>query len=238
MVLAGLGQCSEKGYLLPMWRTSILLDRAGVRHGFGGVLQGDFRNVELPPGIAIARQVHGSDVARPVAEGRLALEADGLLAGPLLGLGVLTADCVPILLADPEARLFAAVHAGWRGTLKNVVRHAVEALLLDGANLQRLRAAIGPCIRPCCYQVSEDLLSRFMEAFGSGVAGPGSRLDLAFANLQHLTSVGIPRANVDDLNECTRCAKNGDMYVYFSHRRSGDSAGRQLSWVHGGRPVS
>jgi YfiH family protein len=221
-----------------MWRTSILLDRAGVANGFGGVHQGDFRNAELPPGVAIARQVHGSEVAKPITEGRLSLEADGLLAGPLLGVGVLTADCIPILLADPAARLFAAVHAGWRGTLKNVVKHAVQALLLEGADLQRLRVAIGPCIRPCCYEVSEDLLSGFVKAFGSGVGRPGCRLDLAFANRQHLTSLGIPQANVDDLNECTRCAKNSDMYVYFSHRRSGDAAGRQLSWVRGGGPLS
>jgi polyphenol oxidase len=221
-----------------MWHTSILLNRAGVAHGFGGAPEGDFRSAELPPGIAIARQVHGSEVVKPVSGGRLALEADGLLAGSSLGVGVLTADCVPILLADPEVRLFAAVHAGWRGTLKNVVQRAVQALLLEGAEIHRLRIAIGPCIRPCCYEVSDDLFSEFVKAFGSGVGRPGSRLDLAFANRRHLTSLGIPQDNVDDLNECTRCAKNGDMYAYFSHRRSGELAGRQLSWVRGDRPLS
>ncbi len=170
--------------------------------------------------------------------GRLNLEADALLAGPPLGVGVLTADCVPILLVDPGARLAAAVHAGWRGTLKGVLAHAVRALVLGGADVQRLLVAIGPCIRPCCYQVSEDLLSDFVRAFGPGVQRSGSRLDLALANRGHITYLGIPEANVDDLGECTRCARRGDMYTYFSHRRSGDAAGRQLSWVRARGPVS
>jgi len=221
-----------------MWKTSHLLSRAGVPHGFGAADQGDFRDARLPPGIAVAHQVHGCEIAKPAVAGRLALEADALLADASLGVGVVTADCVPILLADPEAQKAAAVHAGWRGTLKGIVRHAVQALVLEGADHRRLLVAIGPCIRPCCYQVSADLLSDFVQAFGPGVQRPGSRLDLALANREHITSLGIPEANVDDLGECTRCARKGDMYAYFSHRRSGDAAGRQLSWVRVPGPVS
>ena len=221
-----------------MSRASRLLTQAGVPHDFGGVAQGDLRSAELPPGVAVARQVHGDKVVKPSAAGRLPVEADGLLASPPFGVGVLTADCVPILLADPVARAVAAVHAGWRGTLTNVIKHAVEALLREGAKLEQLQVALGPCIRPCCYQVGEDLLSDFVRAFGPGVARPGSRLDLAFANKEHITSLGIPRANVDDLGECTRCARSGDMYVYFSHRRSGSAAGRQLSWIRPPGPLS
>ena len=214
-----------------MWRTSQLLSRAGVPHGFGAADQGDVRDAELPPRIAVARQVHGCEVAKPAVAGRLTVEADVLLAGVPLGVGVVTADCVPILMADPVAQLAAAVHAGWRGTLKGIVSQAVRALVLEGADPRRLLVTIGPCIRPCCYEVSEDLLGEFAKAFGPTVQRPGSRLDLALANREHLTSLGIPPSNVDDLGECTRCARKGDMYAYFSHRRSGAAAGRQLSWV-------
>jgi YfiH family protein len=208
-----------------------LLARAGVPHGFGAVADGDFRRGEPPAGIALARQVHGTDVVRAVTPGRSGVEADALLASRQVGAGVVTADCVPILIADPEASLAAAVHAGWRGTLNGVVRRTLEALLREGAELPRLRVAIGPCIRSCCYEVSEDLQAQFVAEFGSRVAHPGSRLDLALSIREHITSVGIPSANVDDLAECTRCGRQGDMYVYFSHRRSGEAAGRQLSWV-------
>jgi len=214
-----------------------MLDLAGVRHGFGTAADGDYRSGPLPEGIATARQVHGNHVVRPEEPGRSSVEADALVAAGTIGVGVLTADCVPILLADPAAGLAAAVHAGWRGTLARVAGRAVEALVRAGADRARMLAAIGPCIRACCYEVSEDLLSTFAHEFGEQVRAAPTRLDLALANRTHLTSIGIAPANVDDLEACTRCGRDGDTYLYFSHRRSADAAGRQLSWVRA-RPVS
>jgi YfiH family protein len=221
-----------------MPRTSRLLDLEGVSHAFGTAADGDFRSAPPPVGIAIAHQVHGNAVFQPSGPGRSSAEADALLARPPLGVGILTADCVPILLADSVAGIAAAVHAGWRGTLSGVVKHAVGALVREGADANRLRVAIGPCIRACCYEVSEDLLAAFVHEFGEKVRRHGTRLDLALANREHLTWIGIPAGNVDDLDECTHCAQSGDTHRYFSHRRSGEPAGRQLSWVRAARPLS
>ncbi|MDC7121320.1 peptidoglycan editing factor PgeF [Cellulomonas fimi] len=114
--------------------------------------------------VAFGTQVHG----RAVAVVRTPADADDLLAsvgevdalvgaGPGVAVGVLVADCVPVLLADAEAGLVAAVHAGRRGLVAGVVEAAVDALVAEGAQPDRLRAAVGPCIAGRSYEVPADL---------------------------------------------------------------------------------
>ncbi|MBF5041240.1 peptidoglycan editing factor PgeF [Aggregicoccus sp. 17bor-14] len=186
-------------------------------------------------------QVHGDRVIRvhapsgaptatpPPTEG----EADGLWTDtPGQWVGVSTADCVPILLVDPEGRRVAAVHSGWRGTEANIVGRAVEALAAQGSAPSRLLAAVGPCIQACCYEVSPELGERFRARFGPGVvdvdgAGRRVRLDLSRAVRQSLRDAGLGEGQVDVLPDCTAC----DAHRFFSHRRDAGRSGRHLSFA-------
>ncbi len=182
----------------------------------------------MAAGIATAVQVHGTNaVWADAAEGR---EADVLLVRPGGAAGVFTADCVPILLFDPRTRLGAAVHAGWRGTIARGPAAAVAALAGAGARPPDLLAAIGPRIGPCCYAVGEDLAARFAAAFGADVArrAPGGPfLDLGLANRRALAAAGVAR--IAEIAVCTACAGGGR--AFFSYRRDGAIAGRQLSFL-------
>ena len=167
---------------------SKMLEELGVVHGFSTAAAGDAKEAAVRESLVVAagssaplataRQVHGVAVRLPGA--RFPEEADALLARPGQAVGVFTADCVPILLVDPEARLVAAVHAGWRGTLAGVVGAAVAELLRAGAKAESLRAALGPRIGACCYVVGEELAQRFAARFGPAVSvgvGANARLD-------------------------------------------------------------
>jgi YfiH family protein len=119
-----------------------------------------------PEGLATARQVHGTAVvvAREPSPGPSSLEADALVTDRRgITVGVLSADCAPILLADADAGVVGAVHAGWRGALAGVVEATVEAMLALGAARSRLRAAVGPCIAQASYEVGPELRQSFVD---------------------------------------------------------------------------
>lgn len=159
-------------------------------------------------------------------------EADGMWSGsPDLALGILTADCVPVLLADQRAGLVAAVHAGWKGTLLQIVRVAVQRMTKAGGQPGQMVAALGPSIRRCCYQVEAPLAERFGRAFGEGVASPDgaahARLELTEALRRTLVDAGLREDHIDILPHCTAC----DAERFFSHRRDGGRTGRMLSFI-------
>ncbi|HYO54234.1 peptidoglycan editing factor PgeF [Archangium sp.] len=183
------------------------------------------------------KQVHGDRVVEAGAgEGTGAPrppegEADALWTErPEHWVAVGTADCVPVLLVDPEGRRVAAVHSGWRGTDARIVARAVEALVAKGSRPERLLAAVGPSIQRCCYVVSEDLGERFTTGFGPEVVsreGGEVRLDLARAVRDTLLGTGLKAAHVDVLPHCTAC----DADRFFSHRRDAGRTGRHLNFV-------
>ena len=119
--------------------------------------------------LATVRQVHGRAVLRVTAAGA-AGDADGLATDRQgLMLGVLTADCVPVLLVDTQLRAVAAVHAGWRGTATGIVGAAVQAMQDQfGSEPEDLLATVGPSIGPCCYQVGEELREHFAPELFTG----------------------------------------------------------------------
>ena len=183
-------------------------------------------------------QVHGATVVEAPFPGRP--EADALFtAQPGVLLGIETADCLPILLVDPERELAAAAHAGWRGTATGIAGAAVRALVVRGARLDRLLAAVGPGIGPCCYEVGDELRA----AFGSEGArffreGPRGRphLDVRAANVAALERAGLRRERIHHVADCTFCRPG----LYHSYRRDGPNAGRMISFVgwvstHGNR---
>jgi YfiH family protein len=194
-----------------------------LTHGFG------WRDSEYPPDLRRIRQIHSADVLEaPPANGEVPREGDGLVTNEAgVVVGIRTADCVPVLLADPATHAVAAIHAGWRGTALNIVSAAVHALLTRyGTRAQDLHAAIGPSIRACCYEVSPEVAHRFGSWVPeySAAVGP-TRIDLPRVNAIQLSLAGV--TNIWTAGECTFC--NADRY--FSFRREKEQAGRMTSFI-------
>lgn len=191
-------------------------------------------------------QVHGRAVHRVGSKtDRVALrqeEGDGLVATPGAAVGVRSADCVPVLLGDPESRCVAALHAGWRGTALGVVEQGVRALReLSGAQPSRLVAALFPHIRLCCFEVSPEVATTLVEASPDHdvvqyFSGPGSVPDphphVALASIlrAQLVAAGLSADRIDDVLGCTRC----DDERFFSYRRDGQASGRHLGVIVAG----
>jgi YfiH family protein len=181
-----------------------------------------------------AKQVHGARVAVVVAgveRDRVAdTEADALVSVVKgSAVGVYTADCVPILYADDEGRV-AAVHAGWRGTVKGVAQAAVEALVSVGAHRERIRAALGPSICARCFEVGDEVAAEFDALVPSSVirtAGAKPHVDLHLANKLLLLAAGLREDRVDAAPPCTM----HEPERFFSFRRDGGQIGQQLSFV-------
>lgn len=211
-----------------------------VPHGFGT------KNFDLealrrlfpgrkPQGLG---QVHGSRIlilregdslpqGLPPSDGAVTDRGDVILV-------VRTADCLPVLLWDPETGAVGIAHAGWRGILLGVLREAIkamrEAFLCDP---ERIRVAIGPAIRRCCYRVGEGVSSAFLAKFGPQVIERrkgGTFLDLALSAKIELESMGVKQ--IEEIDLCTFC--HGDLFHSF--RRSGTER-RQISFIAGGRDV-
>jgi YfiH family protein len=146
-------------------------------------------------------------------------------------LGVLTADCLPVILAAPEAGAVGAVHAGWRGTLEGIALRAV--LSLAGRSGAGVMAGLGPCIGRCCYEVGDDMHERFRKKWGKDYAGKvfrrrgGWRLDLQKANRLQLLEAGVREKDIAAVPLCTSCRRD----LFFSHRRDGERTGRMLAFA-------
>jgi len=184
-------------------------------------------------------------------------EGDGLLtdqAGILLS--VRTADCLPVLLADPKHRAVAAVHAGWRGALARIVEKAVgEMRRVYGSEPQSLLAVLGPSIRACCYEVGEEVEDAFQRRFPNAdqlfrapaphhhyhsqslanTISPGHNtaskppiyLDLVAVAQAQLHSAGLAPHHVAVSDFCTACQPD----LFYSYRREGNSTGRMLAVI-------
>ena len=172
--------------------------------------------------LSLNRQIHSTLVhrARPGARGE---PGDGLWTDerdlPILAMA---ADCLPLaLVRDGGAPAVAVLHAGWRGLLGGVVAAGVAALREPCVSeTQRLRAAIGPAIGPCCYEVGPEVSQPFRDAFGEDVVESG-RLDLWTSAERALRDAGVEDVHRADL--CTHC----DPGRFFSHRRTGKPRGVQ-----------
>jgi YfiH family protein len=180
------------------------------------------------------RQVHGAEVVQVTANAGRSIEADALWTRDRRAvLAVLLADCVPILLADVKGRAVAAVHAGWRGTCAKVAVALVGRLVAAGIAADDLRAAIGPAIGPCCFDVDDDVAAQLREAFPDSLQSirkteDGRAVaDLWALNRDALVSAGLAPESIETLPRCTSC--NGD--AFFSHRRDQGLTGRQAGLI-------
>ena len=141
------------------------------RQGFVGIVGGgdEFELVTMRQfHSGMVRRVERGSVALATAEGKAVLRGDGLMTWERgMMLGVQTADCVPVLIADVKTKAVAVFHAGWRGTLARIVERGVGAMRLEfGSRPKDLMAAIGPAIGPCCFAVGEEVRSEFGSQFG------------------------------------------------------------------------
>jgi polyphenol oxidase len=169
-----------------------------------------------PERLALNRQIHSTHVHRAEAGGR-GRPGDGLWTDePELPVLAMSADCLPIALVrdDAETPAVAVLHAGWRGLLDGIVAKGVETL---GGSV---RAAVGPGIGPCCYEVGPEVAGRFEATWGSALI-QGRNLDLWGAAERALHASGVEDVHRADL--CTHC--NPDRF--FSHRRTGKPRGVQ-----------
>ncbi len=220
--------------------THELLARLGVEHGFG------VRGFVEPPGLRRPKQVHGREVldaavianeldSQPSA-GSSQFEADAIVSGQVgVGVAIVTADCVPILIADRDSGVVAAVHAGWRGLARGVIGSSVSVLTELGAAPSRLIAVVGPYIGLCCYEVDEPVLSAFPRRFDSlmksatrATRAGHARLDLGVLARAELVGGGLSLARIGSFaGLCTFC----DPERFHSYRRDGARAGRMLHFV-------
>jgi purine-nucleoside/S-methyl-5'-thioadenosine phosphorylase / adenosine deaminase len=184
--------------------------------------------------VVTMKQVHGDHIA-DVADANVKEigEADGMVAErPGIFLGVLTADCTPILFAVPELKLAAVVHAGWRGTLAGIAPKMVRHLhdRYDVAS-ERIEAALGPTIGPCCYEIGADVADPLLEKWGDAathsIFARGGRqfLDIRELNRRQLETAGVTPERIAVVAPCTSCDKD-----FFSYRRDKET-GRQLSFI-------
>jgi len=148
--------------------------------------------------------------------------ADGMVTDrPQIALGIVTADCAPVLFSDPRARVIGAAHAGWKGALDGVLEATVLAMRQLGAKPKDIRAAVGPCISQTAYEVGPEFIARFREAEADNVRFfvPGSRKDHWQFDLEAYVAARLARASVGDIEKLGVCTYTHEN-EFFSYRRA------------------
>jgi len=227
---------------LPGIRHGFFTRAGGVSDGLYATLNGGVGSDDAPDRVAENRarmaaalgvtpdrflslyQIHSPKVVVAEAPWDVASRprADALVTQvPQLAIGIGTADCGPVLLADPQARVIGAAHAGWRGALTGVVEATIGAMERLGASRARIVAATGPMIRQPSYEVGQDLLEKFLaddkdnaRFFRPAARAGHAMFDLAGYIVARLRKAGI--AQVEDLGHCTYA----DPAQFYSYRRS------------------
>ena len=221
-----------------------------LRHGFftrkGGASSGIFQGLNCGPGstdlsdaVAINRarvaaalnvapdhlqtvhQVHSPDVVTLTEPLKAPARADAMVtATPGIALGILTADCQPVLFADPAAGVIGAAHAGWRGVKDGVLEATLDAMQALGASRANITAIIGPCISQAAYEVGPEFVESFIDdnpehaRFFAGGKGDRALFDLPSFGLARLRAAGVGHA------EWTRHCTYADPDRFFSYRRT------------------
>jgi YfiH family protein len=209
-----------------------LLADLGVDHGFG------LRGFEPPEGLRRPRQVHGVAVAsaQQCAGPHPAPEADAIVSVEAgVRVAVVTADCLPILIAADRGRAVAAVHAGWRGLAAGVIGACAAVMREQSEGLKDWAAVIGPHIGSCCYEVDEPVLAAFEERFSETLPSASrhtrtghAQLDLGLLARRALREAGIEGDRIASLEGvCTSC----DAQRFDSYRREGAKAGRLVHFI-------
>jgi YfiH family protein len=144
-----------------------------------------------------------------------------------IGLGVFTADCVPVIIYDEINKVIAAVHSGWKGTYEEITYKTVKRMESDyGSKAEELQIFIGPHIRECCYEVGSELAQKFKEkGYNYEIINEDTKLNLENCIKSQCIKAGVSLNKVNSINCCTKC---NDKYKFFSYRKN-KTAGRLFS---------
>lgn len=190
---------------------------------------------------AVTKQVHGNVVRIVTEEDRhvclsvCPYEADGIVTSVRgMPISCMTADCVPVLLCDEINGVIGAVHCGWRSSVGDILKNAVERMEELGAQREHICAAIGPAIGKCCFETDgdvpaaiEDYLSGETEGLFAQRDDGKTMVDLKGANARRLRQLGLRAENIDVSEECTMCSHE----KYWSHRYTKGDRGSQGAFI-------
>ena len=166
-----------------------------------------------PDSLILLKQVHGTEIVRVDAGQKQApdFEADGMMTAlPKVALGIVTADCIPVFFWASDRKVIAMAHAGWRGLAGGILAKMVRTLTGDfRVDPKHIRVIFGPAIRPCCYEVGEELREKFGKFYRA------RHVDLPGFASEQLKQEGVLRAHLFDARICTHCHHD----QFFSARR-------------------
>jgi YfiH family protein len=208
-----------------VYRAAALERLPWLRHGFGTRLSSSWPDIN---NLATAKQVHSDRVLLAESPG-VQGEGDALITNrPGIHLVIRTADCLPILIADPRNRAVAAVHAGWRGVVAEIACKTVRAMCQQfDTRPQDLVVAIGPGIGPCCFEVGPEVAIQFAPFFPERDLSGRTKVDLSETTCRQLGRNGVTLGQISTSNLCTCC--NPDLFE--SYRRDREKAGRMLAVI-------
>lgn len=185
--------------------------------------------------IIYLKQVHGDKILKYECNDKSIKneEGDAIITNEKnVIIGIFTADCVPIILIDEEKEVIAAIHSGWRGTFESITLKTIERMKREfKTNGINIKAYIGPHIRDCCYEVSDELKSKFIEKkkmLSKEELFNGNNLNLESCIVDDLKRAGVQDYNINSLNLCTYCS---DDIKLHSYRKSHGSYGRMFSFI-------
>ena len=178
-------------------------------------------------GVAFTRQCHSATVKTVVLPGEYDA-CDGLITSTSnLPLAISVADCLPVLLFDPDRHVIAAVHAGWRGSASHIIKQAVKKLQAEFRSASAsLIAFLGPAAGACCYEVGQEVADRF-DADVLAIRFGRIFLDLKKENARQLLDLGVDEKNIETSQFCTICTPS----LFHSYRRDGKQSGRMMGVI-------
>ena len=201
---------------------SICLDSLVDRKLFAGQIGLKSHNLITP------LQTHSNNVVLNPSKKKIE-NCDGVFTNKIdYACSIQVADCMPLFFAHKNEIAFGLVHIGWRGLVNGIIKKTADLLIINGYHLKDFEIIIGPSIRNCCFEVSQDILSNFNPEFVSSVDEKGKyKIDLQGHALKNLINLDFKTENIEIIKECTYC----DIYKYYSYRRDGEKAGRMIGLI-------
>lgn len=214
------------------YQSSLLSSIPGIIHGYSGRVLGDMRAQHTRESFlkqlsidrsafVMSQQIHSAQVGLVNSTKNSPLsETDALITHKKIFLGVVVADCVPLLVVDKVARVVATIHAGWRGTYMGITTKTIEKMIESGCHARDMIVSIGPHIGMCCYTVSRDRVALFQKLYRkdsniSYMRQQQWHLDIGYINLLQLIAAGIPQEQIDAPVICTSC----QVGLFYSYRK-------------------
>ncbi|MBA4313375.1 MAG: peptidoglycan editing factor PgeF [Chlorobiaceae bacterium] len=188
-----------------------------------------FNRLGIPlSSVAIPGQIH-SDHIQYISEAGEYPDCDAVVTNKNnLFLIVTVADCIPIFLYDSKTQAYAAIHAGWRGTEKRILKKGIEMMRSTfSTEINDLFAYLGPSARKCCYQVGEEVADKFNKKYLIHSEGMNPKLDLITMNYDMLIDSGIDKNKIEISEQCTICNPS----LFHSYRRDKDLSGRMMAVI-------